>query len=53
MLISTVGVAVCPYHGVRDGAAGPCGEPTSRLDVEAHAHSELVDPAGSGKDGST
>jgi len=44
MFISTVGVAVCPYYGVCDGAATWRGKPTSRLDVEAHDHSELVHP---------
>ena len=53
MFISTVGVAVSPYCGVRDGAATPRGKATSRLDVEAHYHSELVPPAGSRKGGLT
>ena len=51
--ISTAGIAVCSYCGVRDRAATPRGEPTSPLDAEAHAHSEVVDPAGSRKGGLT
>ena len=53
MFISTVGVAVCPHCGVRDGAATPRGKPTSPLDVEAHDHSGLTHPAGSRKGGLT
>jgi uncharacterized protein CbrC (UPF0167 family) len=44
MFISTVGVAVCPYCGVRDGAATPRGRPRSPLDVEGPDSSELTDP---------
>jgi hypothetical protein len=44
MFISTVGVAVCPCCGVRDGAATPRGEPTSPLDMEGHIAGE---PTGS------
>lgn len=53
MFISTVGVAVCPHCGVRDGAATPRGKPASPLDVEAHDHSELTYPAGPGNGGLT
>ena len=53
MFIATVGVAVCPHCGVRDGAATPRGKPTSPLDVEARDHSELTGSAGSRKGGLT
>ena len=36
MFISTVGVAVCPWCGVRDGAATPHGRPTSPLGMKGH-----------------
>ncbi|MCX6373143.1 MAG: hypothetical protein NTX16_08680 [Actinobacteria bacterium] len=44
MFISTVGVAVCPCCGVRDGAATPRGTRTSPLDMEGHIASELTSP---------
>jgi uncharacterized protein CbrC (UPF0167 family) len=48
MFISTVGVAVCPYCGVRDGAAAPRGKPTSPLDAEGRDSSEPTDPLAQG-----
>ena len=42
MFISTVGVAVCPCCGVRNGAATPRGKPTSPLDTAGHDSSELT-----------
>jgi uncharacterized protein CbrC (UPF0167 family) len=44
MFVTTVGVAVCPYCGVRDGAATPCGKAASPRDVEGHDSSEPTDP---------
>ena len=44
MFISTVGVAVCPCCGVRDGAATPRGRPTSPLDMEGHIAGGLTGP---------
>ena len=49
MFISTVGVAVCPHCGVRDGAATPRGRPAFPLDVQARGRSRLTHPAGSRK----
>ena len=44
MFISTVGVAVCPWCGVRDGAAAPHGRPTSPPDMRGHDSSGPTGP---------
>jgi hypothetical protein len=44
MFIPTVGVAVCPCCGVRDGAATSGGRPASPFDTEGHGSSELTVP---------
>jgi len=44
MFISTVGVAVCPWCGVRYGAATPRGKPMSPLDMEGHDSREPTGP---------
>ena len=43
MFVSTVGVAVCPWCGVRDGAAPPSGRLTPPLDREGHDSGEPAD----------
>jgi hypothetical protein len=53
MFMETVGVAVCPYCGVRDGAVTPRDEPASPLDMEGQGFNGLSGSAGSRMGAST